>query len=67
MVFTVPCSHLRWGWLLASHAIHERVPWLTRAYFVAYTAGQVLPTSLGGDAVRVGRDHEAASRAREPS
>ncbi len=27
--------------------------WLTRAYFVAYTAGQVLPTSLGGDAVRV--------------
>ena len=37
----------------ASHGIHERVPWLTRAYFVAYTAGQVLPTSLGGDAVRV--------------
>ena len=29
------------------------MPWLTRAYFVAYTAGQVLPTSLGGDAVRV--------------
>ena len=29
------------------------VPWLTRAYFVAYTAGQVLPTALGGDAVRV--------------
>jgi len=53
MVFTVPVLALRWGWLLASHAIHERVPWLTRAYFVAYTAGQVLPTSLGGDAVRV--------------
>jgi uncharacterized membrane protein YbhN (UPF0104 family) len=36
------------------------VPWLTRAYFVAYTAGQVLPTSLGGDAVRIletGRRH----------
>ncbi len=27
--------------------------WLTRAYFVAYTAGQVLPTSIGGDAMRV--------------
>jgi uncharacterized protein (TIRG00374 family) len=53
MVTTVPVLALRWGWLLASHAIHERVPWLTRAYFVAYTAGQVLPTSLGGDAVRV--------------
>ena len=53
MVATVPVLALRWGWLLAAHAIHERVPWLTRTYFVAYTAGQVLPTSLGGDAVRV--------------
>ena len=53
MVATVPVLALRGGWLLAAHAIHERVPWLTRAYFVAYTAGQVLPTSLGGDAVRV--------------
>ena len=44
MVVTVPVLALRWGWLLASHGIHERVPWLTRAYFVAYTAGQVLPT-----------------------
>ena len=26
--------------------------WLTRAYFVSYTAGQILPTSIGGDAVR---------------
>ncbi len=60
MVVTVPVLALRWGWLLASHAIHEGVPWMTRAYFVAYTAGQVLPTSLGGDAVRVvetGRRH----------
>jgi uncharacterized protein (TIRG00374 family) len=53
MVFTVPVLALRWGWLLAAHDIHERMPWLTRAYFVAYTAGQFLPTSLGGDAVRV--------------
>lgn len=27
--------------------------WLTRAYLVAYAAGQILPTSLGGDAVRI--------------
>ena len=53
MVFTVPVLALRWGWLLDAHDISERLPWLTRAYFVAYTAGQVLPTSLGGDAVRV--------------
>jgi uncharacterized protein (TIRG00374 family) len=53
MTFTVPVLAARWGWLLAAHGIHEGVPWLTRAYFVAYTIGQVLPTSLGGDAVRV--------------
>jgi glycosyltransferase 2 family protein len=53
VVVTVPVLALRWGWLLGAHGIHERLPWLTRAYFVAYTAGQVLPTSLGGDAVRV--------------
>jgi uncharacterized protein (TIRG00374 family) len=53
MLGTVPVLALRWGWLLAAHSIAERVPWLTRAYLVAYTAGQVLPTSLGGDAVRI--------------
>ena len=53
MVFTVPILAWRWGRLLAAHGIREQVPWLTRAYFVAYTAGQILPTSLGGDAVRV--------------
>jgi glycosyltransferase 2 family protein len=53
VLFTVPILALRWGWLLGAHDIHERLPWLTRAYFVAYTAGQVLPTSLGGDAIRV--------------
>jgi glycosyltransferase 2 family protein len=53
MVATIPALALRWSWLLAAHGIHERVPWLTRAYLVAYTAGQVLPTSLGGDAVRI--------------
>jgi uncharacterized membrane protein YbhN (UPF0104 family) len=33
--------------------MRERLPWLTRAYFVSYTAGQILPTSIGGDAVRI--------------
>jgi uncharacterized membrane protein YbhN (UPF0104 family) len=27
--------------------------WLTRTYFTSYTAGQVLPTAIGGDAWRV--------------
>jgi glycosyltransferase 2 family protein len=53
MVLTVPVLAARWGWLLEAHGIRERLRWLTRAYFVAYTAGQLLPTSLGGDAVRV--------------
>ena len=53
MFLTVPVLAVRWGWLLRAHGIEERIRWLTRAYFVAYTAGQVLPTSLGGDAVRV--------------
>src|ERR1700716_3374709 len=45
------------GWrgrrLLAARGIYEPLGWLLRAYFVAYTAGQVLPTSLGGDASRI--------------
>ncbi len=53
MLGTVPVLALRWRWLLGAHSISEGVPWLTRAYLVAYTAGQVLPTSLGGDAVRI--------------
>jgi uncharacterized protein (TIRG00374 family) len=52
-VLTVPVLAARWGRLLRAHDIAERLPWLTRAYFVAYTAGQVLPTSIGGDAVRI--------------
>ena len=43
-------------------AIHERVPWLTRAYFVAYTVGQVLPTSLGGRRGARRRDDTAPPR-----
>src|SRR5262245_24276613 len=44
---------LRWQWLLAARGMHDRFLWLTRSYFVSYTASQILPTSIGGDAVRV--------------
>jgi uncharacterized protein (TIRG00374 family) len=44
---------LRWRWLLAARGIHERQRWLVRAYYTSYTAGQVLPTSIGGDAMRI--------------
>lgn len=43
----------RWQILLASKGIHEPLGWLTRLYFVGYAAGQVLPTAIGGDAVRI--------------
>jgi uncharacterized protein (TIRG00374 family) len=44
---------LRWQWLLAARGMHDRFLWLTRSYFVSYTASQILPTAIGGDAVRV--------------
>jgi uncharacterized protein (TIRG00374 family) len=53
MIGTVPLMALRWRWLLAAQGIHDGLPWLTRSYFVSYTAGQILPTAIGGDAVRV--------------
>jgi uncharacterized protein (TIRG00374 family) len=53
MTLTVVPMAERWRRLLASRGMHERVPWLTRAYLVAYAAGQILPTSIGGDAVRI--------------
>ena len=43
----------RWQRLLAARGVHERLRWLVRTYFVGYAAGQVLPTSLGGDASRI--------------
>jgi hypothetical protein len=52
VVSTVPLAW-RWQRLLDAKRIDEPLGWLTRTYFVSYTAGQVLPTSIGGDAVRV--------------
>ncbi len=43
----------RWGALLAAKGVHEPFSWLLRMYFVNYAAGQVLPTAVGGDAVRI--------------
>jgi glycosyltransferase 2 family protein len=43
----------RWKILLDSKGIHESLGWLTKAYFVGYSVSQVLPTSMGGDAVRI--------------
>ena len=49
----------RWQRLLASSGVHEGLGWLARTIFVANAAGQVLPTSLGGDASRI---YETARR-----
>ena len=53
MVGTAVPMALRWQWLLRAQGISERLGWLTRAYFVSYAAGQILPTAIGGDAVRI--------------
>ncbi|NUR78575.1 MAG: flippase-like domain-containing protein [Thermoleophilia bacterium] len=43
----------RWQRLLASRGVEEPYLRLLRSYFVAYALGQLLPTSLGGDATRI--------------
>jgi len=50
---TIPPLAWRWRLLLRARGIDDRLPWLMRAYLVSYAAGQVLPTSLGGDATRI--------------
>ena len=50
---TVPPMAWRWQQLLRVRGVHDSVAWLTRAYFVSYAFGQVLPTSVGGDAWRI--------------
>jgi glycosyltransferase 2 family protein len=52
-LITVPPMAWRWQLLLAARGVYERVLWLTRTYFVSYAVGQVLPTSVGGDASRI--------------
>ena len=50
---TVPPMAWRWQRPLAAREVVDGVGWLTRAYFVSYAFGQVLPTSVGGDAWRI--------------
>jgi glycosyltransferase 2 family protein len=52
-IVTVPPMAVRWQLLLRARSVLESVAWLTRAYFVSYAVGQVLPTSVGGDASRI--------------
>jgi glycosyltransferase 2 family protein len=59
MLAGVPPMAYRWQRLLEARGIRERLPWLMRSYLVSYTAGQVLPTAVGGDASRV---YETARR-----
>jgi uncharacterized protein (TIRG00374 family) len=53
MAVTVLPMAWRWQRLLRAKGIEEPLPWLTRAYYVSYAAGQILPTSIGGDAMRI--------------
>ena len=53
IVATVPPMAWRWKLLLAAKAMPERLAWLTRTYFTGYAAGQILPTGVGGDALRI--------------
>jgi len=53
MLGTVLPMAWRWQLLLAVRGITDRLAWLFRAYLVSYTAGQVLPTAVGGDAMRI--------------
>ena len=59
MILSVWPMAWRWQQLLGARGINDRLSWLVRAYFVAYTAGQILPTAVGGDAVRI---YETAKR-----
>jgi uncharacterized protein (TIRG00374 family) len=52
-VITVPPQAWRWQMLLRVRGVHESITWLSRAYFVSYAVGQVLPTAVGGDASRI--------------
>ena len=53
MILTALPMALRWQWMMRAQGMPDGFLWLTRAYFVSYTASQILPTAIGGDAVRV--------------
>jgi uncharacterized protein (TIRG00374 family) len=59
MIGGVPPMAFRWQRLLDARGVRESFAWCNRAYFVSYTAGQVLPSAVGGDASRI---YESARR-----
>jgi uncharacterized protein (TIRG00374 family) len=59
MIGGVPPMAYRWQKLLEAHGVRDGLAWLTRTYLVSYTAGQVLPSAVGGDAYRI---YESARR-----
>ena len=52
-LITVPPQAWRWQLLLRVRGVVDSLAWLTRAYYVSYAVGQVLPTAVGGDASRI--------------
>jgi glycosyltransferase 2 family protein len=53
MLGGVPPMAFRWQKLLDARGARENFGWVNRAYLVSYTAGQVLPSAVGGDASRI--------------
>lgn len=55
VIFVATTWLMAWRWwaLLESRGVRESYRWLVRMYFVSNAAGQVLPTAIGGDAVRI--------------
>ncbi len=55
VVFIGPTWLMAWRWwvLLRVRGVDEPYGRLVRMYFVSYAAGQMLPTAVGGDAVRI--------------
>ena len=53
MFVTMAPMTWRWQILLRARGIEDSFSWLLRAYFVSYAVGQILPTSVGGDASRI--------------
>jgi uncharacterized protein (TIRG00374 family) len=63
-IAVTPLMAYRWRLLLQARRRPQPLSWLTGTYFVALLFGQVLPTAVGGDAVRI---VDLARRSGEPA
>ncbi|MBX0327852.1 flippase-like domain-containing protein [Oscillochloris sp. ZM17-4] len=52
-VLCIAISALKWGVLLRAHNQQQPYSWLLGIYFVGQFANNFLPTSVGGDAIRI--------------